>query len=84
MYFQGRINDSAENCVLSERHEFRRGWQMLTLLSLKLWCANEDGASAVEYSIVSGSMAVAIAAAMPFITNGTDGIYGYIAGLFDF
>ena len=56
---------------------------MLTQLSFKWWFADDSGASAVEYSIVSGSMAVALVAAMPFITNGTDGIYGYIAAFFE-
>jgi Flp pilus assembly pilin Flp len=57
---------------------------MLTQVSLEAWFRDDSGASAVEYSIVSGSMAVALLIAMPFITNGTDGIYGYIADLFDF
>lgn len=56
---------------------------MLTQFSFKAWLADECGASSVEYSIVSGSMAVALLAALPFITSGTGGIYGYITDLFE-
>jgi Flp pilus assembly pilin Flp len=51
--------------------------------TFKALLSDQSGATAVEYSLVSGSMAIALVTAMPFITNGTDGIYGYIAELFD-
>lgn len=49
---------------------------------LQRWLKDESGATAIEYTLISGAMAVAIVPAIGMIANGTDGIYGYIADLF--
>ena len=45
--------------------------------------SDDAGATAIEYGLISGSMALALITAMPFISVGTSEIFGYITELFD-
>lgn len=45
--------------------------------------SDESGATAIEYGLISGSMALALITAMPFVSVGTTEIFGYITELFD-
>ena len=50
---------------------------------LKQWVANEEGATAIEYSMIAAAMGVVLVPAMASITDGIDGQFGTIAAYWD-
>jgi Flp pilus assembly pilin Flp len=53
------------------------------LLHWLVWMDDEGGATAIEYALIAGAMAIAIVPAMSSLAGGTGGLFQTVLGLFD-
>ncbi len=44
---------------------------------------NEDGATAVEYGLIAGAMAIALIPVLKVLSSDVDGLFGVVLELFD-
>ncbi len=57
---------------------------MAKMLKFKKWLHDESGVTAIEYSLISGAMAVVLVPALGSTSSGIAGLYQSITDLFDF
>jgi pilus assembly protein Flp/PilA len=55
-----------------------------TFNKLKSWLTDESGATAIEYGLIAGGMALALVPAMASLGSGVINGYANIGSLFDF
>ena len=55
----------------------------MNIVMLKRWVADEQGATAIEYSMIAAAMGLVRVPAMASITDGIDGQFGEIAAYWD-
>ena len=55
----------------------------MNIVMLKRWVADEQGATAIEYSMIAAAMGLVLVPAMASITDGIDGQFGEIAAYWD-
>lgn len=56
---------------------------VFTREKLQAWLQNESGATAIEYSLISGAMALVLVPALTKLTTETGGLYTTIINAFD-
>lgn len=56
---------------------------MVFVKNIKEWVHDESGATAIEYSLIAGAMALAMVPALSAFSADVGGVYGKILGYFD-
>lgn len=59
------------------------GETTMNIKTLKRWVADEQGATAIEYSMIAAAMGLVLVPAMASITDGIDGQFVTIAAYWD-
>jgi Flp pilus assembly pilin Flp len=67
-----------------KQHRMHREWRVTKFKLFKIWLRDQSGATAIEYTMISGAMAVALVPALASISSGVGGLYQVITDAFGY